>query len=329
MNIYNIIEEIEKVDPDFQDRISPRRAAIKNITSFGSKVAVAALPFALGTMIKKAYAQTAASAAVLASLNFALTLEYLEASFYDTAVATSGLIPSANLAFIQSIQADEDKHVTFLQNAITAAGGTPVAKGTYDFTGGGKTTGPTGNGPFPTVMSNFETFLAVAETFEDTGVRAYKGQAPVLIGNALLTAALNIHAVEARHAAAIRYLRTSLGYATVKPWIVSPNSSLLTAPDKTGVNSNDTGITQVNANYGGSTSITTASPFIPASPENMTTQNATATSATAAPTGGVNILTLPSVESTTSTSVAVATAAFDEPLAMADVTAILIPAFII
>src|ERR1700743_970766 len=119
MNLLDIVEQIGKVDPEFQDRVSPRRAAIKNITSFGSKVAVAALPFAIGTLLKKAYADTAPSA-VVDVLHFALTLEYLESKFYDTGVATSGLIPSADVNYITSIRDDEDKHVTFLQGAITS-----------------------------------------------------------------------------------------------------------------------------------------------------------------------------------------------------------------
>src|ERR1700753_1683829 len=127
MNLLDIVEQIEKVDPEFQDRISPRRAAIKNITSFGAKVAVAALPFALGTMFKKAYADTAPSA-VIDVLNFALTLEYLESTFYDTGMGSSGLVPAADTNYIQSIRNDEDLHVTFLQGAITSLGGTPVAK---------------------------------------------------------------------------------------------------------------------------------------------------------------------------------------------------------
>ena len=43
MNLFNIIDEIEKVDPEFNDRISPRRDAIKNMSSFGTKVALAAI----------------------------------------------------------------------------------------------------------------------------------------------------------------------------------------------------------------------------------------------------------------------------------------------
>ena len=65
-----------------------------------------------------------------------------------------------------------------------------------DFTAGGK---------YADVFSNFKTFLALSQTFEDLGVAAYKGQAGNLMGyGAILTAALQIHSVEARHAAEVR-----------------------------------------------------------------------------------------------------------------------------
>ena len=288
MNLFSIVEEIEKIDPEFNDRISPRRDAIKNITSFGSKVAVAAIPFALGNLFKKAYGQTA-SASVISVLNFALTLELLEAGFYNAGIAASGLV--TDTAYITQIQGDENKHVTFLTSAITAAGGTPVTKASFkyvDYTAGSGSM----NGPFATVFSNYTTFLSVALAFEDTGVRAYKGQAPNLLGNqTYLTAALDIHAVEARHASAIRYLLSTKGLA-ITPWITS-----------TAANSNDTGISQVDGNYAGAT------------PENTITQ------------GGVNILNLPSATASTTTE-ATATAAFDEPLTMAEVLTLLVPAFV-
>jgi hypothetical protein len=297
MNLFSILEEIEKVDPEFNDRISPRRDAIKNITSFGSKVAVAAIPFAMGNLFKKAYGQ-AASSSVLSVLNFALTLEIIEATFYKTGLGASGLV--TDTAYITHIYNDENNHVNFLTSAISAAGGTPVTASEFkyvDFTAGGGSQA----GPFANVFTNYQTFLAVAETFEDTGVRAYKGQAPNLLGNqTYLTAALDIHSVEARHASAIRYLRATSYGATVLPWITSAASS---GVDTSGAASNDTGIPGVNANYGGAT------------PENTTSQ------------GGVNILTLASAEGTT-TSVATASAAFDEPLTQAEVLAILSPAFV-
>jgi len=247
MNIFNIIEEIEKVDPEVNERFNPRREAIKNLTGFGSKVAVAALPFALGALFNKAYSQNTTpvssnGAAVNDILNFALKLEYLEAAFYAKGLATTGLIPAADVAAITTIANHEAAHVAFLQSVLGSAAVAQTTQGTagvYDFTGGGK---------FPTVFSNYDTFLAVANAFEDTGVRAYKGQAPNLVGNqTVLTAALKIHSVEARHAAQIRQMRKARTVPALKPWISANVSG----------SSNDTGIgTAVDANYAGETNAT-------------------------------------------------------------------------
>jgi hypothetical protein len=62
------------------------------------------------------------------------------------------------------------------------------------------------------IFSDYELFLTVAQGFEDLGVRAYKGQATALQDTPFLTAALQIHSVEARHAAAIRRLRGNQGW---------------------------------------------------------------------------------------------------------------------
>ncbi len=274
MNFFNIISEIEKVDPEFQDRISPRRAAIKNITSFGSKVAVAALPFAVSTLFKKAYGQTA-TVAVNDVLNYALKLEYLEAAFYNQGVAATALnIPSADKTYLTTAQSHENQHVAFLQGILGSAAVKPASS--YDFTA---------KNTFPTVFTNYDTFLAVAQALEDTGVRAYKGQAPNLLGNqTVLSAALAIHSVEARHASAVRQIRRSRG-VSIKPWI-SGSASV----------SNDTGISAVDGNYAG---------------ENNVNQ------------GGVDITKLPAVSGTTSITAAVES--FDEPLTMAQVVALVAP----
>jgi hypothetical protein len=234
MNLFEIIDEIEKVDPEIHERLNPRRAAIKNITSFGSKVAVAAMPFALGTLFKKAYGQTTTS--VFDVLNYALTLEYLESEFYNAGTA-KGVVPAANSAYIANITRDEANHVTFLKNVITSSGGMPVSKPEIDLSGGNGS----GTGPFASAFTDYNLFLTVAQAFEDTGVRAYKGQAGFLKGNkTVLTAALSIHAVEARHAAAIRQLRHDRGATATMPWIVSTASL-----------GNDTTVAAVDANYAG------------------------------------------------------------------------------
>lgn len=282
MNLFNIIEQIEKVDPEIHERMSPRRDAIKNITSFGSKVALAALPFAFATLFKKAYGQQTTTQ-VNAVLNFALQLEYLESYFYAQGMAKSGLVPASDSAYISKITTDEANHVTFLKSVLGAAA---VAQPNFDLTA---------KGAFPTVLTNYDTFLAVANAFEDTGVRAYKGQAPNLLGNqVVLTAALSIHAVEARHASEVRQIRASRGVA-ISPWITGSTSVF-----------NDTGVAAVNANYGAGAS------GYPA--ENNTIQ------------GGLDVTTLASASGST-TSVKIAVEAFDEPLDMATVLTLVGPFF--
>ncbi|MGZ5247616.1 MAG: ferritin-like domain-containing protein, partial [Flavitalea sp.] len=185
-----------------------------------------AIPLALGSLFKKAYAGTNGTKdTIVEILNYALTLEYLEAEFYAMAVAKgTALVPAGPATgAIKTIADHETAHVNFLKAAITGVGGTPVAKPTFDFSGGKGS----GNGPFKDAFTNYELFLAVAQTFEDTGVRAYKGRAAELVkGGDLLTAALNIHSVEARHAAHIRYMRKSNGFGDVKPWITGKDTGI-------------------------------------------------------------------------------------------------------
>ena len=189
------------MDTEIYERTRQRRAAFKNFGTIGKRLSLAALTFALGSIFQKAYGQT--TTGVIGVLNFALQLEYLESNFYIKGVAASGLIPAADVAAITVIRDHENAHVNFLRTAITAAGGVPYSytAAQFDFTA---------KGAFPDVFTNYNTFLAVAQAFEDTGVRAYKGQAPNLQGTAnraYLTAALNIHSVEGRHASHVRYMR--------------------------------------------------------------------------------------------------------------------------
>ena len=214
MNIQTLLHSIEKVDTDVQDRFSPRRKVLKDFFNMGSKITLAALPLAFGSLFAKAYGKVPED--VLGVLNFGLSLEYFEFTYYDTALNTSGLTNTKdNLTVIRD---HERQHVKFLTEAIKGAGGTPVSIGKYDFTA---------KGNFPDVFSNYKTFLYVAQGFEDTGVRAYKGQAGNLLNaKPVLQAALQLHSVEARHAAHIRFARRMNGFDTnVRPWIVGNENS--------------------------------------------------------------------------------------------------------
>ncbi len=119
-------------------------------------------------------------------LNFALTLEYLEASFYDEARTRAGA--SGELKSLIGLLADdEQQHVEALKATIVKLGGKPVAEPKFNFAYG-----------------NTADFLKLAQTFEDTGVSAYNGAGPAIKSKEVLGAAGSIVQVEARHAAAIR-----------------------------------------------------------------------------------------------------------------------------
>ena len=212
MKSLNILQEMEQLDPKAKNAFSRREALTKGL-HFSVKSALAAVPLAFLLKANKSYAFDGAT--VIDILNFALTLEYLENEFYSDGLAASGLIPSTDTAIFTQIGKHEAAHVKLLQGAITGAGGTPVSKPTFDFTAGGT---------YPTVFSDYATFLTLSNAFEDTGVRAYKGQAGGLLGTDTLTVALDIHSVEARHASEVRRLRGQKGWITGKATMGVPDA---------------------------------------------------------------------------------------------------------
>lgn len=231
MNLQNIFNHIESEDPEFYERTSARRSVIR---TFLKGAVLTSAPVVLGGLFKKAYAQSSSAAEVIDILNYALTLEYLEDEFYKTALRNASALNLVNapLAAIQTISKHESAHVAFLTTTIKNAGGAPADKPIFDFTGGMGSN----MGPFTGVFSNYPLFLALAQTFEDTGVRAYKGQAPMLVDDAnsiILKAALQIHSVEARHAAHIRYMRANSNSSYVdttagpiRPWITAARTNI-------------------------------------------------------------------------------------------------------
>src|ERR1700761_7946848 len=175
MNLFDIFSEIETKDPEGSAELNNRRDMLKKFAGKSGRIAIAPLPFAIGSLFQKAYAGAGPSTStVLGILNYALTLEYLEQEFYLTGLQTKDLIPSKDeYAAFNNIRQHEKEHVAFLQTAIKSLGGVPVASPKFDYTAGGGS----GTGPLADVFTNYETFLAVSQTFEDVGVRAYKGQA--------------------------------------------------------------------------------------------------------------------------------------------------------
>lgn len=121
-------------------------------------------------------------------LNFALTLEYLEANFYNVKAKSAGLSGDA-AATAALFGSQEQDHVTALTAAIKSLGGKPVAMPTFVFP-----------------VSDQKSFLALAYKVENVGVGAYNGAGPSLSDKKLLAAAGSIVQVEARHAATIGLL---------------------------------------------------------------------------------------------------------------------------
>lgn len=136
--------------------------------------------------VSQAFAETGGGDAEI--LNFALTLEYLEADFYNVKGKQVGLSGQAK-AYAKQFGAEEAEHVTALTAAIKQLGGTPVKKPTFVFP-----------------ASSESSFLKLASVLENTGVGAYNGAAPSLQSKQVLAAAGSIVQIEARHAAAIDLL---------------------------------------------------------------------------------------------------------------------------
>jgi Ferritin-like domain len=120
-------------------------------------------------------------------LNYALVLEYLQASFY-TEAERSGALSGKTAQAATVVGATERAHVKAFQKLL---GSKAVKRPLFDFQG---------------VTEAQQAFLKTAVAFEDLAVAAYKGQAPKLRSSAVLAAAVGIHSVEARHAAWMREL---------------------------------------------------------------------------------------------------------------------------
>jgi hypothetical protein len=156
-------------------------------------------------------------------LNFALTLEYLEAAFYNEATANQSkskfIMDKQTQVFLKTVTGDENAHVAFLEKAL---GSKAIAAPKVDF---GATT------------SSEASFIKTAVALENTGVHAYSGQALNIASPAYIAAALSIWSIEARHASVAGLLLSG------KPSGITPDgpfdtpftaAEVLTAVKKTG-----------------------------------------------------------------------------------------------
>lgn len=127
-------------------------------------------------------------------VNFALTLEYLEAEFYTEAAKKVSGLDGDLTDLVKELRDNETEHVDALTATVKQLGGSPAKKPTFDF---------------GDAFSSKDAFLKLSNTLEDTGVSAYNGAAPMIESKDVLAAAGGIVQVEARHAALIRLARNA------------------------------------------------------------------------------------------------------------------------
>jgi rubrerythrin len=168
-----------RIDADSED-LSRSEVLLKGALAAGAVYGA----LAVGPFVRRALAMTGSSDVDI--LNFALTLEYLESKFYEEAKSRAKARGELK-SLVNLLASDEQQHVEALTATIKQLGGKPVAEPKFDF-------------PY----SGTGGFLKLAQTFEDTGVSAYNGAAPMIKSKEVLAAAGGIVQVEARHAAAIR-----------------------------------------------------------------------------------------------------------------------------
>ena len=316
---------LDTIDPEVIERLAMRKEEIEAGSPARSGIvaalALGSVPIALAALSHDLYAQTGLPTAIKSVLDFALALEIFEDEFYKAVLGTStnatsnaafapvralaAAVPGA-VATLQQIEKHEAAH----RATLLATGATNVFNldhTSFDFTGARGA----GNGPFAKATTDLPFLLEVAQGAEDTGVRAYKGQAANLMGysnNAVLEAALRIHSVEARHAARIRRMRRLAGGAGAQVRL----SGTVRGGDATAAGATDLGpqsaavTAAFNRIYGAGSNATTA-------PNESNTTHA-----------GINVATLANASFGTDA----ATEAFDEPLDRADVVAIVQPFFI-
>ena len=147
----------------------------------------------VGPFVRQSFAQEAEGESTdIDILNFALTLELLEANFYETASRDVPGLGGDIRDLTEQLASDEAEHVAALTSLIRDLKGTPVEAPAFEY---------------GDAFANQANYLTLAQTFEDTGVAAYNGAAPQILDKKLLAVAGTIVQIEGRHAALIRRAR--------------------------------------------------------------------------------------------------------------------------
>ena len=229
MNSLSDILDIDTLDTDGAIAETADRAGLDR-ASFFKKAGLAGAGLAGGGALMgflPAMASAAVPASDIAILNFALTLEFLEAAFYAEALKSS--FPGAVGSLTKLVASHEATHVKFLQKAL---GSKAIKKPTFDF---GNTT------------SDQPTFLKTAFVLENTGVHAYLGQAGKIKTPSILGAAATIVTIEGRHASAFALVagNAAQGKTGITPDgafdVPKSKAAILTAVGKTGFIKSTTG----------------------------------------------------------------------------------------
>lgn len=216
---------LENISEDTQP-LNPAKDSSLDRRKFFKRAGTAGLGIAAGTMLAGSLGKLSATTTYSDAdiVNFALNLEYLEAEFYSVATYGAtlehrGLLPASaisgptsggkmvnfsgsNIAYIASaLREDEEKHVAYLRKAL---GTGAVKKPSINLNA-------LGFG-----FNNMGEFLKLARIFEDVGVSAYLGAAPLIQNKTYLDAAARILATEAQHAGAVRIEVITWGVANIK-----------------------------------------------------------------------------------------------------------------
>ena len=174
---------------DIQNEGVNRRDFAKGALALGGAGLLSAVALGASRSGGLVFAQNAPFKNDLEVLNYALTLEYFEATLYKT-LNDSGKLQGKDLQYTQLFGQQEQAHVDAVKATIEKLGGTPVTKGDYNF---------------PTLNTR-EDVLNLLNVVEQTGVGAYLGAAGYIQNKDILAAAASIMQVEARHTALIRFL---------------------------------------------------------------------------------------------------------------------------